>query len=122
MKATNILITVGAAIAAKKLVNKINSVELNDTLGKVGLARRRSHALQSLVLIGVGVAVGAGTALLCAPMTGRETRQRLGEGAAKLGQTAKKIIRENKDEAWRALANVAIDVSSQQRPQEYRGT
>jgi len=102
-----LLMSIGSAIAASKIARTLSGIELEDVLGTVGLARRRSHALENLALVGLGVLVGASAALLFAPMTGRDTRQRIGEKASHLGQAARDVIREQKDEALRSLSDVA---------------
>ncbi|MGC4064649.1 MAG: YtxH domain-containing protein [Polyangiaceae bacterium] len=107
MDTKKILMSIGAAIATSKLARTITAVELDDVLGTVGLARRRSCALENLALVGAGAVIGAGAALLFAPTSGREARQRIGDEATRLGQVAKDAIRERKDEAMRTIAEVA---------------
>lgn len=102
-----LLMSIGTAIAASKMARTISGIELEDVLGTVGLARRRSHALENIALVSIGALIGAGAAMLFAPMAGRETRQRIGEEASRLGQAAKDAIREHKDEAFRSLSDVA---------------
>jgi len=102
-----ILMSIGTALAASKLVRTISRIEFEDVLGSVGLARRRNYALANLALIGVGAALGAGTALLLTPMSGRETRQRISEQASRLGQVAKEAIREHKEEVIHTLSDLA---------------
>ena len=85
----------------------------------MGLARRRNHALENFTLIGVGAALGAGTAMLLAPMSGRETRQRISDQASNLGQAAKDAFREHKDEALHALSDVAAGITSHQAEHSY---
>lgn len=104
MKNRSILMSLGTALAATRLVRAISNIEFDDVLGTVGLARRRNYAFQNLALVAVGALVGAGAALLIAPMTGRETRQRIGEEASKLGQAAKTAIRERKDDMLNTLS------------------
>jgi len=99
-----LLISIGTALAATKLVKAISRIQLEDVLGTVGLERRRDHTLGNMALVGLGAVVGAGTALLVAPMTGRETRQRIGEGASQLGSAATTAIRERKDDLFSSLS------------------
>lgn len=105
MKSRNVLMSLGAALAATRVARAISNIEFDDVLGTVGLARRRNYALQNLALVGLGALIGAGTALLVAPMTGRETRQRIGEEASRLGQAAKTAIRERKDDVLNTLGS-----------------
>ena len=102
-----LLMSLGTAIAASRIAKTVSGFGLDDVLGGVGLARRRSHALENLGLVAVGALIGAGTALLLAPASGRQTRQRIGQEASKLGSAAADALREQKDEAFRALSQVA---------------
>jgi len=102
-----LLMSLGTAIAASKVAKTVSGIGIEDVLGTMGLARRRSHALENLGLIAVGAIVGAGAALLLAPASGRQTRQRLGQEASKLGHAAADALREQKDEAFRTLSQVA---------------
>jgi hypothetical protein len=55
-----------------------------DLLYRIGLERRRSRAMRAASRagwLGVGMAVGSGLALLFAPRSGPEVRERLGEQA-----------------------------------------
>ena len=55
-----------------------------ELLHRIGLERRRSRAIRAAKCagwMGVGLAVGSGLALLLAPRSGPETRERLGEQA-----------------------------------------
>jgi YtxH-like protein len=88
MQASKVLMLIGSALVNSKLGQSASELELDDVLGVLGLARRRSHLGQSLALLGVGAAVGAGVALLLAPASGSETRKRLGEGIEKLTEQA----------------------------------
>ena len=112
METKKLLMSLGTAIAASKLAKTVSSIELDDVLGTVGLARRRSDFLTNLGLITAGAIVGAGTALLLAPSSGRETRRRLGDQASKLGTAALDAAREHKDEAMRSISEVANGVVS----------
>jgi hypothetical protein len=102
-----ILMSVGTAIAASKLARAVSGIELNDVLGSFGLSRRRNHFLENLGLVAAGAVVGAGAAILFAPSSGRETRQRLSDEASKLGSAAMEAVREQKDEALKSLSQVA---------------
>ena len=54
------LMSLGSTLAATKLVRAVSRVEANDVLQYVGLARRRSHMLDNLALLGMGALAGAG--------------------------------------------------------------
>jgi len=107
MDTKKLLMSLGTAIAASRAVRQVSGIGIEDVLGTMGLARRRSHVLENIGLVAVGAVIGAGAALLFAPSSGRETRQRLGEEANKLGGAATDAIREHKDEAFRTLSQVA---------------
>src|SRR5688572_11725602 len=102
-----LLMSLGTAFAASKVAKSVSGIGLDDVLGSMGLARRRNHALENIGLIAVGALIGAGTALLLAPASGRQTRQRIGQEASKLGSAAADALREQKDEAFRTLSQVA---------------
>lgn len=111
-----VLFSLGAAMAARKIANAISGIEVDDVLGRVGLARRRSHFLENLGLMTAGALVGAGAALLLAPESGRETRKRLSSEASRLGNAAAETFREQKEEAMRSFSQVANGaVSSEHR-------
>jgi len=112
METKKLLMSLGTAVAASKLVKSVSNLEMDDVLGTVGLARRRSGAgfFIGLGLVAAGAVVGAGTALLLAPSSGRETRRRLGDQASKLGTAALEAAREQKDEAMRSISQAANGV------------
>lgn len=87
MNFTKALWTIGTLIGAQQAVKLARSFEADDLLGLVGLQRRRS-VLQTLLpaigLVSLGAAVGAGAALLIAPSSGADLRQRLTERVDKL--------------------------------------
>lgn len=107
MNPKKLLTSVGTAIAATKLAKTVTGIELDDVLGGMGLARRRSHALESVGLLAVGALVGAGVAILFAPSSGSEMRRRLSSEASKLGSAALDAVNEQKDEALRSISQVA---------------
>ena len=107
MDKTKLLMSLGSAIVASRVAKTITGIGMEDVLGTVGLARRRSHALENIGLVAVGALVGAGTALLLAPASGRQTRQRIGQEASRLGHAATEALREQKDEAFRTISQVA---------------
>jgi len=103
----NILLSIGAAVAGTKLVRAISDIEVDDVLSPIGLARRRSHVAADLALLGTGVLVGGVLALVFAPMSGRETRQRIARKADELGDAAANKLRDLKDEVRPRLGNAA---------------
>lgn len=107
METKKLLMSLGAAIAASKVAKTVSSIEFEDVLGTMGLARRRNHFLENLGLVAAGAIVGAGAAILFAPSSGSETRRRLGTEASKLGSAAMDAVREQKEEALRSLSHVA---------------
>jgi len=59
---------------------------MNDREWMTDVARGSSNQLAGFI---IGVAVGAGLALLMAPATGSDTRRRIGETAKRLGKDAR---------------------------------
>jgi hypothetical protein len=86
---TKLLVSLGSTLAATKLAQSISHLEADDVLGVVGLARRRSYWLENLALVGIGALAGAGAALLFAPASGMETRERM---AYELGKVKDKTV------------------------------
>jgi gas vesicle protein len=74
--------------AVASVVSMLRGFQANDALGWVGLSRRRSP-LAAMGIFGAGMAVGAGAALLFAPMSGEETRRRIVKGFSGLKGDAK---------------------------------
>ncbi len=120
-----LFVSLGAAIAASKIVQSISDVRVKNVLGSVGLERKRNHALENLALVGAGAILGTGAALLLAPKSGEETRALLGREASKLGREASKLGREasklghaatcalkaHKDDALRSVSQFAANAS-----------
>jgi len=98
---TKLLVSLGSTLAATKLAQSVSNMDANDVLGLVGLARRRSYLLENLVLIGIGALAGAGAALLFAPASGSETRERM---AFELSKVKEKIVDALKDAKRQAPA------------------
>jgi hypothetical protein len=107
----NIILSMGAAIAGTKIVRAVSDLEMNDLLEPIGLSRRRSHVAQDLALLGAGIVVGGAVALIFAPMSGRETRQRLARKADELGDAAAERFREIRDEVRPRLGNSHVSES-----------
>lgn len=96
MKYTKALWTIGSLLGAQQAARFVRGLEFDDLLAMIGVQRRRTAAqllLPTIGLVSLGAAVGAGTALLVAPSSGAELRQRLSEGVDKLTEK----IRENQD-------------------------
>jgi hypothetical protein len=91
MDPKKVVMSAVAAIATSKIAKTVAELEFSDVLGAVGLERRRNHALENLGLIALGAVAGAGAALLFAPATGSETRQRVGRELNRLGTAASEV-------------------------------
>ncbi len=109
--ARNILLSIGAAIAGTKIMRTVSDLGVDDVLSPLGLSRRRSHLAQDLALIGAGMIVGGAVALIFAPASGRETRQRLSKKADELGGAAADKLRELRDEVRPRLGNAQMSES-----------
>jgi hypothetical protein len=76
-------LTLSSALGARKLIQSIAGLQLNDVLGSIGLERRPGRAARFLPAIGLvtmSAVVGAATALLLAPSSGARLRARLSVG------------------------------------------
>jgi hypothetical protein len=98
LKASNTLLSIGAAVASSKLASAISDLEFNDVLRPLGLSRRRMYWPQNLAYLGAGIVVGGVTALLLAPASGRVSRQRLAKKAEELGAATSRKVSEMGDE------------------------
>jgi uncharacterized membrane protein YccC len=73
-------LAVGSSIGARQIVRSVQNIGIDDVLGTIGLQRRRStmaRLLPTLGWIGLGSVVGAGAALLLAPSSGKQLRERV---------------------------------------------
>ena len=86
---TKLLVSLGSTLAATKLAQTLSRLETDDVLRVVGLSRRRSTLLENIALFGAGALAGAGAALLLAPASGTETRERV---AYQLGRVKDKTV------------------------------
>lgn len=103
---TKLLVSLGSTLAATKLAQTVSRLETDDVLRVVGLARRRSTLLENIALFGMGALAGAGAALLLAPASGIETRERV---ALELGRVKDKTVdalRDAKQKAPGMLQNM----------------
>jgi hypothetical protein len=97
-KARNTILSIGAAIASTKLASLISGLEFDDVLRPLGLSRRRTRWPENLAYLGAGIALGGVTALLLAPSSGQEVRQRLVKKADELSGAAVKKVTEISEE------------------------
>lgn len=107
----NIVLSLGAAIAGTKIVRAVSDLEVDDVLAPLGLSRRRTHVAQDLALLGAGMVVGGAVALIFAPMSGSETRQRIARKADELSDAAADKIRGLRDEVRPRLGNSHVSES-----------
>ena len=77
------------ALAATPVARSFTIGSLRDPLALMGLERRSSRILERSALIGAGVLLGAGAALLLAPASGQETRRKISERANQLSKEAR---------------------------------
>ena len=96
---TKLLVSLGSTLAATKLAQTISHLEADDVLGLVGLARRRNYLLENIALVGLGAIAGAGAALLLAPATGSETRERMAYEFGKVKDKTVDALRDAKRQA-----------------------
>ena len=76
----NSALSLGSAIGARQVARSIHDVRMNDVLGLIGLARRRSavdKVLPAVGWFGLGTVLGAGAALMLAPSSGKQLRARV---------------------------------------------
>ena len=112
MKTKKALLSLGAAIAGSKLAHMITQIDFDDTLGRVGLARRRTHAPENLAFLGIGIVVGGVAALLLAPSSGEETREKLSRRVDRIGDAASRKVREIREEMNGISGRLGSDVSA----------
>jgi hypothetical protein len=92
---------------AKELSRNLPSTE--ELIRALGLHAGRSNGsdiIPSVALFGAGLLVGAGLALLFAPLSGRELREEIGERAAELRDRAQSAVEDGADAA-RSAADTA---------------
>jgi hypothetical protein len=104
----NTLFSLGAAIAGTKIIRTVSDLGMDDVLAPLGLTRRRPHVAQSLTLFGVGALVGGAVAILLAPSSGRETRERIAKKANELSDAAADRMRELRDEVGPRFGNAHL--------------
>jgi hypothetical protein len=96
---TKLLVSLGSTLAASRLAQTISSLEADDVLRVVGLARRRNYFAENLALVGAGALAGAAIALLLAPASGTETRERLALELSKAKDASLDALRDAKRQA-----------------------
>src|SRR4051812_40374069 len=80
MNFTKAALTLESALGVRELSEAVADLKLDDVLGVLGLERKPislARVLPKLGLITLSATVGAGTALLLAPTSGRKLRARL---------------------------------------------
>jgi gas vesicle protein len=97
--------------AVTGMVAMIRSLQADDALGWVGLSRRRSP-IAAFGIFSAGLAVGAGAALLFAPMSGEETRRRIFGALAGVKSDAKSTLDHAAAEVKSDVAAVGYKVES----------
>ena len=103
---TKLLVSLGSTLAATRLAQGISHLEANDVLRVLGLARRRSYFLENLALVGLGALAGAGAALLFAPASGSETRERVASELGRVKDSAVDALRDVKRQAPALLQQI----------------
>ncbi len=104
MEIAKSLLTVGSLIGARKAIRAIYDFDPDDVLGIVGLQRRAGwpeRVLPSIGLAIVSAAVGAGVALLLAPSSGVELRQRISSSTTGMKEQTKQRMGEFKSDLKR---------------------
>lgn len=96
---TKFLVSLGSTLAASRLAQGVASLQADDMLRVVGLSRRRSYFLENLALVGAGALAGAAVALLLAPASGTETRERMALELGKVKDQTLDAIRDAKRQA-----------------------
>jgi hypothetical protein len=100
--ASTLAMLVKAAGAVSGVVTVLRSLDRDDGLSWLGLARRKSP-LRSGAIFGAGVVLGAGLGLLLAPVSGADMRLAL------LGRSKKQDLRARAKDAPAAPAHPAAD-------------
>ena len=96
---TKLLVSLGSTLAASRLAQGISHLEADDVLRLIGLSRRRSHFIENVALVGAGALAGAAIALLLAPASGTETRERMALELGKVKDATVDALRDAKRQA-----------------------
>lgn len=94
---TKTLLSLGSALAASRAVQMLTHLNADDVLCAVGLERKRNSTAENAALIGLGVFLGAGTALLLAPTNGQQARQRVAESFDKAREAGASWVNQAKE-------------------------
>jgi hypothetical protein len=103
---TKLLVSLGSTLAATRLAQGLTHLEANDVLRLIGLAKRRNYFLENLALVGIGALAGAGAALLFAPTSGIEARERVASQLGKVKDATVDALRDVKRQAPAMLQHV----------------
>jgi len=98
----------GSVIATRQAINAARDLHANDILGAIGLERRRSAFEVALPALGMflgGAALGAGVALLVAPMSGKELRSEIGKRASDVKERASRGVEELEERIQHSTGN-----------------
>ena len=111
-------ITDQASKVAKKRADQLTDMAHMPDLSK--MTRRRKDNSTSKMLFGIliGAAVGAGTALLFAPKSGRQMRQQLKHEADELGNRASQLARDTADQARHKAKEMANEAEGELKRQK----
>lgn len=84
--------SIGAALASGAAFKSVSDSTLfSDPLALIGLERRSARIVERTALVGIGLLVGAGTALFLAPFSGSEMRRRVSSKVDDLAKDAKQL-------------------------------
>jgi YtxH-like protein len=103
---TKLLVSLGSTLAATRVAQTLSHLQADDMLRLVGLAKRRNYFLENLALVGLGALAGAGAALLLAPASGPETRERVALQLGKVKDATVDALRDAKRQAPALLQHV----------------
>jgi hypothetical protein len=103
---TKLLVSLGSTLAATRLAQSISHLQADDVLRVVGLSRHRSYFLENLALVGLGALAGAGAALLFAPASGVETRERVASELGRVKEATVDALRDVKRQAPAMLQQI----------------
>jgi gas vesicle protein len=112
-------ITDQASKVAKKRADQFTDMAHMPDLSKMTRRKRNTGGTGKMMLgILIGSAVGAGTALLFAPKSGRQMRQQLKHEADELGNRASQLARETADQARHKAKEMANEAEGEMRRQK----
>lgn len=115
---TKALLSFGSALAASRAVQMVTRLSADDVLCAVGLERKRNTTAENVALIGLGVFLGAGTALLLAPTNGQQARQRVAERFDRAREAGMTWVNEAKERAPEVLESAKQRFLDEERTAE----